>query len=324
MLLDKLSPYYGIQSALSTKSIGLISDFNQISIQQSYDEIHIKSLLQNIFRDIARENTEPKLINELADLYLPKYRWLRLTPWDMMPTSSMSINHEILNPGFSHVDLNDSLSLSSIDIIDSMINHCKILPPDEQKTCIFNLSQDSPILLDINKMLNNKYKSEMMSFLKTKDPNKTFYALGQFKYHSKYSSKDSSIWHLDGDPRIIKLLIYLSDDPSNDGAFNISHWSGVYSDYKQCTFTDLSLMITLDSKISLARKFFQPPAFLNQLLISDLVFGPLTKGGIKFTKTEVPIKKYRGVIFQGSTCIHSGGGNVINDRPVLQLLLNCV
>ena len=163
----------------------------------------------------------------------------------------------------------------------------------------------------------------LKSFQRNKDADVPFYALGQFKFHSKFAPQLSSIWHLDGDPRIIKLLIYLCDDSTNDGAFNISHWSALYPDYKQCSFTDISLMVTLDSKISLSSKYFQPPSYLNNLLVSDLVFGPLTKGGIKFPKTVASIKKYQGVIFQGSTCIHAGGGNITNDRPVLQLLLNC-
>ena len=323
MLLDKLTPYHGINSCLSDESINLIDEFNHKSLQ-SINETLIRSLLLRIFKEVTQVNIEQELINELVILYYQKYDWLKLSSWDMMPSNFNSINQNGASPGFVHVDLTDSLTISSKDSIDSMIKYCAALNPDEQKNCILNLSQESSILQDINKALNNKYYCEMTSFLKTKNADKSFYALGQFKYHSKNSSKDSSTWHLDGDPRVIKLLLYLTDDPTNDGAFNISHWSTIYPDYKQCTFTDLSLMITLDSKLRLSRQFSQPPALLNHLLISDLVFGPLTKGGIPFKKTEVQIKKYRGVIFQGSTCIHAGGGNFLNDRPVLQLLLNCL
>ena len=194
---------------------------------------------------------------------------------------------------------------------------------DKQIGFELNLPRNSKIIMDINKALNSKLKGHLNSFLKTPSDSSSFYALGQFKYHSRLSPKDANVWHVDGDPRYIKLLIYLTDDNTNDGAFKITHWSALYEDYAQCTFSDISLMVSLDEKISLSRKIHQSPLVLCHALISDKPYGPLVTSNFKFKSHCFDVIKYTGVVFQGTTCLHSGGGNYINDRPVLQLLIGC-
>ena len=199
----------------------------------------------------------------------------------------------------------------------------KSLPIDKQVGFELNLPKNCQIITDINRALNSKYKGLLNCFLKNPSDSVSFYALGQFKYHSCLSSKDSNVWHVDGDPRYIKLLVYLSDDKTNDGAFKITHWSSLYDYYTQCTFSDISLMVSLDEKISLSRKIHQSPFVLRHALISDKPYGPLVTSNFNFKSHCFDIMKFTGVIFQGTTCVHSGGGNYVYDRPVLQLLVGC-
>ena len=157
--------------------------------------------------------------------------------------------------------------------MESVINHCRSLPIDKQIGFELNLPRNCKIITDLNRALNFNFKGLLNRFLKNPSDSSSFYALGQFKYHSRLTPKDSNVWHVDGDPRYIKLLVYLTDDNTNDGAFKITHWSSLYEDYAQCTFSDISLMVSLDEKISLLRKIQQAPFILRHALISDKPYG---------------------------------------------------
>ena len=323
MLLNRLAKYYGVRDNLTQKAVDNIHSFNVFIDQPGIQSDKFNLILNNIFKEVVDQSCDEKFINAITSAYMRKANWLRDSVWNTKPNrSSETTGHG--NVGFNQVNLEEYLSKNSKADLESVINHCRSLPIDKQIDFEVDLPRNSNIILDINKALNSKFKVLLNRFLKSPSDTRSFYALGQFKYHSCLSPKNSNVWHVDGDPRYIKLLVYLTDDKTNDGAFKITHWSSLYEDYAQCTFSDISLMVSLDEKISLLRKIQQAPFILRHALISDKPYGPLATSDFKLSNHCFDVIKYMGIIFQGTTCLHSGGGNFTYDRPVLQLMIGCL
>ena len=58
MLLNKLAPFYGINSVLSDRSKSLIQHFNDQLTYGSHNEDSIKDILHKIFLEIVHPNVD--------------------------------------------------------------------------------------------------------------------------------------------------------------------------------------------------------------------------------------------------------------------------
>lgn len=144
---------------------------------------------------------------------------------------------------------------------------------------------------------------------------------GQIKLHQpKIIDKDSINWHFDGDPRFIKILCYLEDQPSADGCFSIrsNYENGQYQGSHIKTIIQSINIVETIKRISGIRIQDMGIFLLNSHM-------PML-GERNMNKYKIDTRRYdtyspakfKLIMFKGVECLHKGGNNRKFCRPVYQ------
>ena len=151
---------------------------------------------------------------------------------------------------------------------------------------------------------------------------------GQIKLHPpKIVDTDSVNWHYDGDPRFIKILCFLEDQPMADGSFSIrkNFENDMYlGSHVKTIIQSINIKEALkkmpDIKIKELGIFLlnSHMPMLNRRYI-DRARVDTTKGR---QDTYIPAK-FKLVMFKGVECLHKGGDNRQYCRPVYQGIASC-
>ena len=319
-ILNYISSQTGNFFNLDPPILSELRRFDNIINSTNSSEHEMSNNLFSILDRIIPLGSNTPAFNNIYQEYYKKAMWYYYSHWNNSPFLTNDDFLQSANPGHISFDLSSQITTTSNQQLNEYIEAFSTKPFDSESDYIINLPHQSSILRDINHTINTSYQKDISSFLK-KPLEHNFSVSGQFKYHLPGSGLGSQVWHVDGDPRFIKMLVYLSTDPTNDGAFRITHWSSMYQDYYNCAFSDISMMITQDTKKRLANDSSLRYRQLSSLAISDTPFGAFNTGTVPGNIKTYNVQKYNAIVFRGSTFMHSGGGNTRNARPVLQLLI---
>ena len=154
---------------------------------------------------------------------------------------------------------------------------------------------------------------------------------GQVKLHPP-GCRGSGIWHLDGDPKIVKCLLYLEDlqDPL-DGCFKyLENTGSILSELSP--FENILILRESTSLLWAFQSFISPELLqLIQSLFSvhnpqlcntypDFAFKESMF--IKPSIVNAPVSKFKMLVFRGTQTIHAGGQQLFERRPVFQGIIN--
>ena len=202
------------------------------------------------------------------------------------------------------------------DVIDQALAYLKL---KAQETTSF---EDLIINFGVNHIISNEIARHAKAKIQQDTgKNKEIRIGGQIKLHPpKITDTDSINWHFDGDPRFIKVLCYLEDQPSEDGSFSIR------GNYKEGQYVG-SHIKTIIQSINLKEAVERMPGtriqdmgiFLLNSHMPMLHRRIIEKQRMRSREYKVyPPSKFKLVMFKGVECLHRGGNNRQFYRPVFQ------
>jgi hypothetical protein len=186
---------------------------------------------------------------------------------------------------------------------------------------VIDLGSGAGCMQEIAQVLEKHYLSELRQLVRV-GANPKVRVAGQAKLHPPGRDASSGKWHLDGDPRWLKLILYLDDVPDNDGALRLAPWELNGIIHPEDHFGRCNLMIALSAKAEILRRNNMRSRCLGPMIISDECF-------LSFQE-NFPLRQYSlthtkfmsGALFHGTVVPHSGGNNRLHYRPALQAFVS--
>ena len=296
---------------------------------RSYDESAMSNV-NRLFKYRCNNDRVENSIERLIRLYREKINEYISSPQCLSADhleicynryANISAPKSVNLPGYC--DLNLSHYAEELDVLCTpILSHLHKEFQDGTAFPAYNVSPQSELAKYIRNIVINDpfiYKS-IKNIVGILSRNQNLQLAGQVKLHPPSVDMVSSNWHLDGDPRYCKILLYLDTLSSNDGAFKVSPWSMHSNSLILDHFSAISLMIPHEDKLKAIHN--SNLSFLPiMLLLGDRCFAAFKSIHPLNQYITFDVKKYTGAVFNGVILPHSGGGNTRFFRPVLQLMV---
>ena len=298
-LIDEMDSY--LEEVISKQTI-----INKTMVKKKLEEIIIGGISCNIDSDS---------VDSMNDFIMHKLeRYIE---------SGFSQSYKSLDSSkyFSHCSEQFKPSEEFRKVINEALKYLKqkALDTDQFEQLILNFGVDHMISKEVNSFAKKLIYKETGEV-------KEIRIGGQIKLHPpKISDIDSINWHFDGDPRFIKVLCYLEDQPQPDGSFsirnNITNEKYLGSHIKTII---QSININESRKRINSIRVHDMGIFLLNSHMPILHKRALNSDDLSDRKYEIYTpKKFRFIMFKGVECLHRGGNNRHYCRPVFQGIAAC-
>ena len=284
--------------------------------KKNYDKQELANQMKYVVSKGVSKKLEDKYVDRMTGFVINKLERYISSGFTQSYDAIEGLNY------FSYCADQFEPSREFVDIVGQALEHLKL---KAEKTTDFD---DLIINFGVNHIISNEIANyAKKKILQDTSIKKEIKIGGQIKLHPpRITDKDSINWHFDGDPRFIKVLCYLENQPSADGSFSIR------SNYENGKYVG-SHIKTIIQSINLKEAMKMMPG----TRIKDMGIFMLNSHMPMLHRRYIeeqrmmsreyniyPPSKFKVVMFKGVECLHRGGNNRQFYRPVFQGIASSV